>query len=79
MKISRLSIRRGVTFAMVYLILIGFGIYGLGNLKLDLYPDITFPVIGVMTDYPGVGPEDIENTVSRPLESGVVSVEILKL
>jgi len=75
MKISRLSIRRGVTFAMVYLILIGFGIYGLGNLKLDLYPDITFPVIGVMTDYPGVGPEDIENTVSRPLESGVVSVE----
>ncbi|MCF7885175.1 MAG: efflux RND transporter permease subunit [Candidatus Marinimicrobia bacterium] len=75
MKISKLSIRRGVTFAMIYLILIGFGIYGLSNLKLDLYPDITFPVIGVMTDYTGVGPEDIENTVSRPLESAVVSVE----
>ena len=75
MKISKLSIRRGVTFTMIYLILIGFGIYGLSNLKLDLYPDITFPMIGVMTDYTGVGPEDIENTVSRPLESAVVSVE----
>ncbi|HMA62302.1 MAG TPA: efflux RND transporter permease subunit, partial [bacterium] len=37
--------------------------------------DITFPVVGIMTDYTGVGPEDIENTVSRPLESAVVSVE----
>ncbi len=78
MKISRLSIKRGVTFAMIYLIAIGFGIFGLSSLKLDLYPDITFPVIAIMTDYGGVGPEDIENTVTRPLEKAVVSVENLK-
>ncbi len=78
MRISKLSIKRGVTFTMIYLILLGFGFYGLGSLKLDLYPDITFPVIGVMTDYTGVGPEDIENTVSRTLEKAVVSVEGIK-
>src|SRR6056297_594860 len=78
MRLSKLSIKRGVTFTMIYLILLGFGFYGLGSLKLDLYPDITFPVIGVMTDYPGVGPEDIENSVSRTLEKAVVSVENIK-
>ncbi len=78
MRISKLSINRGVTFAMLYLIAIGFGLYGLGNLKLDLYPDITFPVIGIMTDYTGVGPEDIENSITRPLEKTVVTVENLK-
>jgi len=75
MKLSRLAIKRGVTFAMIYIIAIGFGIYGLGTLKLDLYPDITFPVIGIITQYTGVGPEDIENTITRPLEESVVSVE----
>ncbi len=78
MRISRLSIKRGVTFTMLYLIAIGFGIYGLNSLKIDLYPDITFPIIGVMTDYKGVGPEDIENTISRPLEKTLVAVENLK-
>jgi HAE1 family hydrophobic/amphiphilic exporter-1 len=63
---------------MLYLIAIGFGIYGLGSLNLDLYPDITFPVIGIMTDYTGVGPEDIENSITRPLEKAVVTVENLK-
>ncbi|MFH1250691.1 MAG: efflux RND transporter permease subunit, partial [bacterium] len=33
---------------------------------------------GILTDYPGVGPEDIENTISRPLEKTVVSVENLE-
>lgn len=75
MKLSRIAIKRGITFTMIYIIAIGFGIYGLGTLKLDLMPDITFPVIGVLTQYPGVGPEDIENTLTRPLEESVVSVE----
>ncbi|MFH2024717.1 MAG: efflux RND transporter permease subunit, partial [bacterium] len=78
MKISKIAIQRGITFAMIYIIAIGFGFFGLSQLKLDLYPDITFPMIGILTDYPGVGPEDIENTISRPLEKTVVSVENLE-
>jgi len=78
MRLSKLSIRRGVTFTMIYLILLGAGFYGLASLKLDLYPDITFPIVGVMTDYTGVGPEDIENSISRTLEKAVISVENIK-
>lgn len=78
MKISSLSIRRPVTFFMVYLIAIGFGLFGLSRLKLDLYPEIEFPMAVVMTSYDGVGPEDIENTLTRTLESTVTSVEGVK-
>ncbi len=75
MIISKVAIKRGVTFTMLYLIAIGFGLFGLSSLKLDLYPNITFPVIGIITQYEGVGPEDIENVLTRPLEQTVISVE----
>ena len=78
MKISKVAINRGVTFTMIYIIAIGFGLFGLGQLKLDLYPDITLPIIGIMTDYKGVGPEDIENSITRPLEKTVITVENLE-
>ncbi len=78
MILSKLAIRRGITFTMVYLIAVGFGLFGLSSLKLDLYPNITFPIIGVITQYEGVGPEDIENSLTRPLEKSVVSVENVK-
>lgn len=78
MKLSKVSIQRGVTFAMIYLMAVGFGIFGLLQLRLDLYPDIQFPLIGAITQYEGVGPEDIETLVTRPIEETVVSVEGVK-
>ncbi|RMF06603.1 MAG: efflux RND transporter permease subunit [Candidatus Neomarinimicrobiota bacterium] len=78
MILSKLAIRRRITFSMIYLIAVGFGLFGLSSLKLDLYPNITFPVIGIITQYEGVGPEDIENVLTRPLEKTVVSVENVK-
>ncbi len=78
MFLSKLAIRRGITFSMIYLIAVGFGLFGLSSLKVDLYPNITFPMIGIITQYEGVGPEDIENSLTRPLEKSVISVENVK-
>ncbi|MDZ7796806.1 MAG: efflux RND transporter permease subunit [Candidatus Marinimicrobia bacterium] len=78
MKLSSLSIKRPVTFFMIYLIAVGFGIFGLSQLKLDLYPEIEFPMAVVITNYEGVGPEDIENTLTRTLESSITTVEGIK-
>jgi HAE1 family hydrophobic/amphiphilic exporter-1 len=78
MKLSSISIKRPITFFMIYIIAIGFGIFGLSNLKLDLYPDIEFPMAVVITNYEGVGSEDIENTLTRTLESTVSTVEGIK-
>ncbi|MFA4907761.1 MAG: efflux RND transporter permease subunit, partial [archaeon] len=78
MKITKLAINRGVTFGMLFIIAIGFGIFGLSSLKIDLYPNITLPIIAVFSEYPGVGPEDIENSLTRPLEKAIISTKNIK-
>ncbi len=78
MKITSIAIKRGVTFFMIYLIVIGFGLFSLARLKIDLFPDLTFPVIAIISQYTGVNPYDIETTVTRPLEETVSSVENVK-
>lgn len=78
MKLTETAVRRGVTFAMIYLIAVGFGLFSLGRLKLDLYPKLEFPVIALITQYTGVGPFDMETVVTRPLEEAVSVVENVK-
>jgi len=78
MNMTSLAIKRGVTFYMIYLIVIGFGLFSLVRLKIDLFPDLTFPVIAIISQYSGVNPYDIETTVTRPIEEAVSSVENVK-
>ncbi len=75
MNISEISIRRGITFFMIYILIVGAGLFGLSQLKIDLFPELELPFIAIFTTYEGVGPEDIENLINRPLEEVVISVE----
>ena len=78
MKIAVISIQRKITFFMLYLIIIGFGLFSLSRLKIDLLPDIKFPVIGIIVEYQGVGPADIENLITRPIEETVAATKNVK-
>jgi len=78
MKITQLSIKNGVTTAMIYLIVAGFGLFSLARLNVDLYPKLEFPIMAVITQYTGVGPFDLETVVSRPIEEATASVENIK-
>ncbi|KPP96159.1 MAG: RND-type efflux system permease component [Bacteroidetes bacterium HLUCCA01] len=77
-KLSKLAVERPVTFIMITLIVIGFGLFGLSRLSLNLYPDVSFPTITVYTTYEGVAPEDIETLITRPIEEQVGSVSGLR-
>jgi HAE1 family hydrophobic/amphiphilic exporter-1 len=76
--LASLSIKRAITFAMIYFFVFGFGLFGLSRLKIDLYPDVSFPVIAVITSYTGVAPEEMETLVTKPIEEAVASVEKIK-
>lgn len=78
MKLTDLSIKKGVTFFMIYLIAVGFGLFSLIRLKVDLYPKLEFPMLAVITQYTGVGPFDIETVITRPVEETIASVENVK-
>ncbi|RKY82763.1 hypothetical protein DRP98_08590, partial [candidate division KSB1 bacterium] len=64
MKMTQTAIKRGVTFFMIYLIAVGFGLFSLARLNVDLYPKLEFPVLAVITQYTGVGPFDIEKVIT---------------
>lgn len=72
--LSKLAVQRPITFLMTSLILIGFGIFGVLQLRLNLYPDVSFPTITIFTGYEGVAPEDIETLITRPVEETVGSI-----
>lgn len=76
--LSKLAVDRPVTFIMMTLIVIGFGLFGLSRLSLNLYPDVSFPTITIYTTYEGVAPEDIETLITRPIEEQVGSVSGLR-
>lgn len=77
-KLIQLCVRRPVGVLMFVLFALTLGIVSLFMVKLDLYPNIDFPTILVMTSYEGVGPEEIEKLVTRPLEEAISSVPNIK-
>jgi hydrophobic/amphiphilic exporter-1 (mainly G- bacteria), HAE1 family len=75
MRLVELSIRRPVAVAMAFLAVVVFGVVSFTRLPLDLLPDVSFPTLTVQTQYPGVGPQEIENLISRPVEEAVSVVQ----
>ncbi|WP_053360669.1 efflux RND transporter permease subunit [Bacillus sp. FJAT-27251] len=75
MKLVETSVKRPVGVIMIVLAIIALGIVSVRNLAVDLFPKIDLPVAVVATSYPDAAPEDVENLVSRTLESAVSTVE----
>lgn len=75
MKISNVSIKRPITVIMIMLMVVLMGFVSLTDLSLDLYPEIEIPIAVVNTSYSGVGPQEIESLVTKPIEGvmGTVS------
>jgi HAE1 family hydrophobic/amphiphilic exporter-1 len=71
MKLPDLSVKHPVTTTMVFLALLILGLVSLSQLGLELLPDISFPTVVVFTPYPGVGPEEIESSLTEPIEDAV--------
>jgi len=78
MKIIRFAIDRPVTTLMFYVAVVLLGFVSLGQLSVDLLPNISYPRLSVMTQYSGVAPEEIETLVSVPLEAAVSRVPGLR-
>ncbi len=68
MKITEVSIKRPFAVSMVFLGLIVFGFISITKLPVDLFPNVTFPMMVVLTTYPGAGPQEIETQITQPFE-----------
>ena len=73
MWLTRLALRNPVFILMMSLMVCVLGYVSLSKLSVDLFPDITIPIIRVATFYPGSGPADIEKSVTEPIERAVAA------
>lgn len=78
MSLSKLAVSKPTTVLIIFIILTALGIYSTFDLPLDLMPDMEIPYIAISTSYPNAGPEEVERSITRTLESVVSSVTGLK-
>ena len=74
MSIPRIAIERPVTMFMISGVIILLGGISLTKLPVDLMPDTQMPTITVRVNYSGVGPLEMEELVTRPIEQAVSAV-----
>lgn len=70
--------RRRVTIAMCTVTLLLFGLIALGNLKVNLLPDLSYPTLTVRTEYTGAAPTEMETLITQPVEEAVGVVKNLR-
>jgi HAE1 family hydrophobic/amphiphilic exporter-1 len=63
---------------MIVMILVVMGIFTFSRLGLDFFPDLEFPTVSVVTTYRGASSEDIEKTITKPIEQVVSSISRVK-
>jgi len=73
-RIVDLSLRfSGVVIALAC-VLIGYGIFVATHAKLDVFPEFVQPQVTVQAEAPGLAPEQVEQLVTRPIESALNGV-----
>lgn len=74
MKFAQTFIKHHVMTILLYILVVVFGFYSFQNLPLALMPSMEVPAAVVYATYPGAGPEDIEQQVTKKLEGAVADL-----
>jgi HAE1 family hydrophobic/amphiphilic exporter-1 len=71
---TRVSIQHPVFATMMMLAFVVLGLFSYNRLPVDQFPDVNFPVVVVITEYPGASPEVVETDVTRKIEEQVNTI-----
>jgi len=75
MTITELSIKRPSLVIIVFSALIVLGLFAFRQLKYELLPKISPPIITITTIYPGASPNEVETGVTKPIEDAVSGMD----
>ncbi len=78
MSITKTTLRHPVLTLIVFVLLLIMGLFTLKNVSISLMPDVDYPYLSVSTSYQNAGPQSVEKSVTKILESQLVSVSGLK-
>ncbi len=75
---ANLSINRPIFITCIVLVTMITGYISLKSLPVDLFPDVTFPIVTVTTPYPGAGPRETETLISKVYEEQFATISGVK-
>lgn len=78
MNLPEFSVKRPITVICIFILSLLMGIISLNKIGVDLYPDVSFPIVSVTTLYPGASPTEIELLVTKPIEDEVSTLSGIK-
>lgn len=76
--LTKFALMRPVTMLLSLVTILYFGLQGVFGSPMEMTPDMNYPMMLIMTSYPGAGPEDITETVGKPMENGVSTLSGIK-
>ncbi len=76
--ISKFSVKKPFTVLVAVILILVLGTVSVTRMTPDLLPEMSFPYIVLFTPYVGAVPEEVEQTVSKPLEQALASLDDLK-
>ncbi len=75
MNLPEFSVDRPVTTLMIFFGVLLVGGFCLVQMPIDQFPEMDIPTVTVTTPYPGAGPQEIEEEITRPIEDAVSTVQ----
>jgi len=75
---TRVSIHNPVFATMMMAALLVLGLFSYSRLSVEQFPDVSFPVVVIETEYPGAAPENVEEELTRKIEESVNTVSGIK-
>lgn len=78
MSLASLSIQRPIFVTCTVLLILVVGYLSLSKLGVDLFPNVTIPVVTVTVPYPGAAPNEIETLIAKPVEDELSTISGVK-
>ena len=78
MKLYESSVKKPITTSLICIAIMVLGLFSLSKLSIDQMPEIEMNQAYVIVSYPGASAEDVENNVTKIMESALSTVSDLK-
>lgn len=75
---SKFSVKKPLTVFVVVIAILVLGVVAYTKMTPDLFPNMDFPYIMIMTTYPGASPEKVESELTKPIEQSMSTLEHIK-